>query len=84
MTHDHKSDSETADNGGNAVFLQLQQGDGLYVELAENCHVWASPYQTSFSGFLVSQMWQTDALYIYPLLLEDECNVLRSLDKGIC
>lgn len=56
VTNDHSTHSDVADNGGNAVFLQLQQGDKVYVCMAANSHVWASESQTTFSGFLVTQM----------------------------
>nr|XP_004563638.2 complement C1q tumor necrosis factor-related protein 3-like [Maylandia zebra] len=56
MTNDHVTHSDVADNGGNAVFRQLQQGHKVYVRMGANSHVWASESQTTFSGFLVTQM----------------------------
>uniref|UniRef100_UPI0037E77645 complement C1q-like protein 4 n=1 Tax=Semicossyphus pulcher TaxID=241346 RepID=UPI0037E77645 len=56
MTHDHKSDTETADNGGNAVFMELQRGDHVYVRLPANSIIWGYDHHTTFSGFLVTQL----------------------------
>ncbi|XP_054483459.1 uncharacterized protein LOC129116762 isoform X2 [Anoplopoma fimbria] len=54
-TSDHRSLEDTADNGGNAVFVQLQKGDQLFVRLQADTHVWGS-LSSSFSGFLFSQV----------------------------
>ncbi|XP_041634969.1 complement C1q-like protein 2 [Cheilinus undulatus] len=53
QTQDHPAVHETAHNGGNAVFLQLNQGDQVYVRMGPNQHVWGSGLHTTFSGFLV-------------------------------
>ncbi|XP_062300623.1 caprin-2-like [Scomber scombrus] len=55
MAYDHRTEHDGADNGGNAVFLQLQQGDQVFVRLGENTHIWAHTHITTFSGFLLSQ-----------------------------
>ncbi|KAL3046165.1 hypothetical protein OYC64_004220 [Pagothenia borchgrevinki] len=56
LTHDIPSTYDRADNGGNAVFLQLVQGDRVYVQLRAKTHVWGTDYDTTFSGFLVTEM----------------------------
>ncbi|XP_034005963.1 complement C1q-like protein 3 [Trematomus bernacchii] len=56
MTQDHPSTFDTADNGGNAVFLQLVQGDQVYVRLIAKTFVWGTDHHTTFSGFLVTEM----------------------------
>nr|XP_020504479.1 caprin-2-like [Labrus bergylta] len=55
-THDHATETDFADNGGNAGYLHLQQGDQVYVRLFKNSHVWGNGGYTTFSGSLVTQM----------------------------
>uniref|UniRef100_A0A8C8JCH2 C1q domain-containing protein n=1 Tax=Oncorhynchus tshawytscha TaxID=74940 RepID=A0A8C8JCH2_ONCTS len=51
---DPKSSTDTADNRGDAVTLQLEVGDQVYIRLRANAHV--GPSHTSFSSFLLSQV----------------------------
>ncbi|XP_047461430.1 complement C1q tumor necrosis factor-related protein 6-like [Mugil cephalus] len=55
-TSDHQSKEDGADNGGNAVSLQLTQGDRVYIRMAANTHVWGGDLPTTFTGYLVAQM----------------------------
>ncbi|TNN60931.1 Caprin-2 [Liparis tanakae] len=50
---DHQSVYDNADNGGNAVFVQLQQGDQVFVRLIANTHIWGNDALSTFSGCLV-------------------------------
>ncbi|XP_041635214.1 complement C1q-like protein 4 [Cheilinus undulatus] len=53
---DHPSSADGADNGGNAVILQLQQGDQVFMQMEQNTHVWGNSYVTTFSGYLITAM----------------------------
>ncbi|XP_032439975.1 complement C1q tumor necrosis factor-related protein 3-like [Xiphophorus hellerii] len=55
-TYDHKTSHDVADNGGNAAFLQLQQGDQVYMRMHANSHVWQNEHLTTFSGVLLRQL----------------------------
>ncbi|XP_056298969.1 caprin-2-like [Pseudoliparis swirei] len=50
---DHQTVYDNADNGGNAVFVQLQQGDQVFVRLVANTHIWGNDALSTFSGCLV-------------------------------
>lgn len=54
--YDHDSDNDATDNGGNAVFLQLQYRDHVYVTLGAHSHVWGCDLLTTFSGSLVTEL----------------------------
>ncbi|KAF6730642.1 Complement C1q subcomponent subunit B [Oryzias melastigma] len=53
--HDHPSSADPADNAGNAVFLELEQGNQVYVTILANSAVWAEGFATTFSGVLLSK-----------------------------
>ncbi|CAG5929582.1 unnamed protein product [Menidia menidia] len=54
--YDHKTNADTADNGGNAVFLHLEQGDNVFVRLGANTHIWGNDHISTFSGFLLYEV----------------------------
>uniref|UniRef100_A0A8C7WQC5 C1q domain-containing protein n=1 Tax=Oryzias sinensis TaxID=183150 RepID=A0A8C7WQC5_9TELE len=53
--HDHPSNADTADNAGNAVFLELEQGNEVSVTLLAKTAVWGEGFVTTFSGVLLSK-----------------------------
>ncbi|XP_029513232.1 complement C1q-like protein 2 [Oncorhynchus nerka] len=53
---DHQSSGDGADNGANAVTLQLEVGDQVFIRLMANTHVWDSVNHTTFNGFLLKQV----------------------------
>ncbi|XP_014841017.1 PREDICTED: cerebellin-1-like isoform X1 [Poecilia mexicana] len=53
---DQKTLNDGADNGGNAAFVELQQGDQVYVQLHPETHVFGGSHTTTFSGFLLHQI----------------------------
>uniref|UniRef100_A0A3P9Q9T8 Complement C1q-like protein 2 n=1 Tax=Poecilia reticulata TaxID=8081 RepID=A0A3P9Q9T8_POERE len=53
---DHMTLNDGADNGGNAAFMELQQGDQVYVQMQPNTHIWGNSYSTTFSGFLLHKV----------------------------
>ncbi|XP_024144188.1 complement C1q tumor necrosis factor-related protein 3 [Oryzias melastigma] len=53
--YDHQTSHDGADNGANAAFVQLRQGDQVSVRLTANTQVWGEGSLTTFSGFLLSQ-----------------------------
>uniref|UniRef100_A0A673BB21 C1q domain-containing protein n=1 Tax=Sphaeramia orbicularis TaxID=375764 RepID=A0A673BB21_9TELE len=52
-TYDYSTQQDPSDNGGNAVILQLQKGDQVFVRMGANSHIWAHEHITTFSGFLI-------------------------------
>ncbi|XP_015241801.1 complement C1q-like protein 2 [Cyprinodon tularosa] len=51
--YDLKSSYDGSDNGGNAAFLQLQQGDHVYMRLLATTHYFGNSHITTFSGVLL-------------------------------
>ncbi|XP_048064021.1 adiponectin-like, partial [Megalobrama amblycephala] len=53
ITKHHKSQCHT-ENGGNALTLQLEKGDQVYMVLLKNSWIWDQNNVTVFSGFLIN------------------------------
>lgn len=79
--HDHPSSADPADNAGNAVFLELEQGNQVYVTILANSAVWAEGFATTFSGVLLSKSWASFFLRLnwFMFIADDDTEKLTPL-----